>query len=604
MQPRRQRGARRGSGSGAGDRYQGHHRNCVLCERMPCWVSAEWGNIYYGDIIPSTREVERFAEPFAAGPPQSTPAVGINRPAADHTAGRMDEPKQPRDRLGISFLRGPLAEQWALVRDQTNLKRTPILGNEAMRKAAVSMAHAAAAQAAGAAISAFVKQVKGRTAAVPALEAAPNPAERPRSAPARNGHATIREEVPDATEDAEPESMEEVATGPEQPRPSTAKAAMRTTVAIEEPPPAAIVHPRVYVDLVPKRADRRFRQPFANSARLMEERVRQRLRQELSRVTTLFHQLDSNRDGKVTRREFIRGLIAANVCAASHRDAIASVFDDWDVDRSGTLDYYELKTKLRKLNAPPPRPHDINPAQMTLLRPPPRQPIAPRVQHRAPPPSPPPPSSGKTTMTDGGERVAAAAAKPMLVSTAVAAPPPPRPPPPPPSCVPGSDASTANVESVPPTRHRPPPSLVEKTAAPPLDPTPTATPPPAPPASARSLPTWAQNFIADCAEATAAPHRAPPFRNLAARKNEWRRRTWAPARPDPPSGHTMIRPRLTAAEEAQRTRGKAALEGYFRQQQKAMMQIQRHERNEEQPRNTAVPTPCRRPPPLPPDSRV
>ena len=59
------------------------------------------------------------------------------------------EPPQPKPPEGGNMLSGQLDAQWANLRNMTNLKRTPILGDEALRKAAAIQAHRHAQQLVG-----------------------------------------------------------------------------------------------------------------------------------------------------------------------------------------------------------------------------------------------------------------------------------------------------------------------------------------------------------------------------------------------------------------------------------------------------------------------
>ena len=76
----------------------------------------------------------------------------------------------------------------------------------------------------------------------------------------------------------------------------------------------------------------------------------------------------------VSRSEFCEGLISSRTCAASLRPAIEEVFDEWDEDGSGEIDFRELHKKLRTVIQPP-TPSEYNPAQMVLTHAPRPAPI-------------------------------------------------------------------------------------------------------------------------------------------------------------------------------------------------------------------------------------
>lgn len=109
---------------------------------------------------------------------------------------------------------------------------------------------------------------------------------------------------------------------------------------------------------------------FANSAKCMEERVKRQLAKHLARVMDLFRAMDRNNDGLVSRKEFLSGLLSLGVCPSSLRTAINSVFDEWDDDHSGTLEFGELHKKLRGAAVPPPKPNETNPMQRIMRKPP------------------------------------------------------------------------------------------------------------------------------------------------------------------------------------------------------------------------------------------
>ena len=77
-----------------------------------------------------------------------------------------------------------------------------------------------------------------------------------------------------------------------------------------------------------------------------EEQLRQALSQNLVRVTDLFRTWDENSDGTVNKGEFRRAVQLLGL----HADpsSIDSLFDSFDPDASGTIDFRELNTLLRK----------------------------------------------------------------------------------------------------------------------------------------------------------------------------------------------------------------------------------------------------------------
>ena len=124
---------------------------------------------------------------------------------------------------------------------------------------------------------------------------------------------------------------------------------------LSPPPPSSVVYIDCTAAADPQPSSKP--NPFKASAAMMEERVKQCLASSLSRVTEFFATMDANGDGKVSRKEFSRGLIALGVCPLSLRAAVDAVFDSWDADSSGELDFREMHAKLRNsASAPKPEP--------------------------------------------------------------------------------------------------------------------------------------------------------------------------------------------------------------------------------------------------------
>ena len=74
--------------------------------------------------------------------------------------------------------------------------------------------------------------------------------------------------------------------------------------------------------------------------------VRRLLAKNFSRLIDLFRACDEDRDGKVTMREF-RAALPLLGLGAGGRPSIDELFNEFDLDFSGTLDLGELKTVLR-----------------------------------------------------------------------------------------------------------------------------------------------------------------------------------------------------------------------------------------------------------------
>ena len=79
------------------------------------------------------------------------------------------------------------------------------------------------------------------------------------------------------------------------------------------------------------------------------DRLREALRANLERVTDLFRTLDENLNGMISKKEFRRVIpqLGLQLSAAT----VDELFDTFDVDGSGHLEYHELKKKLRKIAA-------------------------------------------------------------------------------------------------------------------------------------------------------------------------------------------------------------------------------------------------------------
>ena len=74
-------------------------------------------------------------------------------------------------------------------------------------------------------------------------------------------------------------------------------------------------------------------------------KLREKMRANRTRVMDLFKQWDKDESGLVSRDEFARGLSKSGV---QLRDAdVTLLFDFFDVDGSGTIDFYEMNEQLR-----------------------------------------------------------------------------------------------------------------------------------------------------------------------------------------------------------------------------------------------------------------
>ena len=408
------------------------------------------------------------------------------------------DPPQPKPQAGGgSFLRGAYSGAWKALGAQTTLRRKPILSDEESGQAAVKSAHRHAQFEA----SNLIRDVLPPEKAIESnatISMMPEPGKRkprPQSAPhARTvtvGEAVVLEEPaaapaalirpgtagslrsarvqrlkpPMLMESPTPSSTRPSTPGAPAPAPSSEAVAAAAAPSVEpiaeeeepssssspahaqpaaatEKPERIVWPPHRRIDNIPNARDLLPEyQPFNNSARYMQERVKNNLGKHLSRVMDLFQSMDKNGDGLVSRKEFTNGLIKSGVCAASLRPAIASVFDAWDTDQSGSLDFREFDKKLRR-TVPPPGPRETNPAQMIIRRAPPPRPVQ---------------IGGWTGTSSGGEGMAMTASRPPPpppTSTQLAAPAHRAAPPAPSTAAP----TTSQQAAAPAHRALPPPS--------------------------------------------------------------------------------------------------------------------------------------------------
>lgn len=73
------------------------------------------------------------------------------------------------------------------------------------------------------------------------------------------------------------------------------------------------------------------------------QQLRDALGANLTRVIDLFHELDENGDGKVGKREFRRALARIVDSPPSQEDSDV-IFNSFDMDESGAIEYKELHT--------------------------------------------------------------------------------------------------------------------------------------------------------------------------------------------------------------------------------------------------------------------
>jgi Ca2+-binding EF-hand superfamily protein len=80
---------------------------------------------------------------------------------------------------------------------------------------------------------------------------------------------------------------------------------------------------------------------------LSAEELKAALRRGAGRVMDCFRAMDRNGDQTVTRREFAAALPLLGF-ASSNRPVIEAIFDEIDSDGSGSIDYKELNSALRR----------------------------------------------------------------------------------------------------------------------------------------------------------------------------------------------------------------------------------------------------------------
>lgn len=89
-----------------------------------------------------------------------------------------------------------------------------------------------------------------------------------------------------------------------------------------------------------------------DSTASVQEQLREALRVNLTRVTDLFVAWDDNGDGRVSRREFCRGVRLFGLSAPM--EEIQQLYDSFDPNGDGSIEFGELNALLRQTKAPEP----------------------------------------------------------------------------------------------------------------------------------------------------------------------------------------------------------------------------------------------------------
>ena len=85
----------------------------------------------------------------------------------------------------------------------------------------------------------------------------------------------------------------------------------------------------------------------------VQEQLRQALHQNMTRVTELFRAWDDNGDGRVSRKEFCKGVRLFGLGAPL--EEIEALYDRFDPNGDGTIEFNELNSLLRKTTAEEPK---------------------------------------------------------------------------------------------------------------------------------------------------------------------------------------------------------------------------------------------------------
>lgn len=79
----------------------------------------------------------------------------------------------------------------------------------------------------------------------------------------------------------------------------------------------------------------------------LPEQIRQGLKENLGRAIDLFRACDEDESGEISKREFVKALLLCGL-DREYKEDIAAVFDCFDLDGSGTIEYQELSQLIRK----------------------------------------------------------------------------------------------------------------------------------------------------------------------------------------------------------------------------------------------------------------
>ena len=107
-----------------------------------------------------------------------------------------------------------------------------------------------------------------------------------------------------------------------------------------------------------KRAAGDFDDDDENAEKTISQKLAAALRANRARVLDLFRQMDENLDGEISREEFMTAFQEEDNLMQGldvPTSACGALFDEWDVDGSGTITFDELRKALRgKPRAKPP----------------------------------------------------------------------------------------------------------------------------------------------------------------------------------------------------------------------------------------------------------